>query len=253
MASRKIVAAVVLISCTSIGGAGAARAQNAALQFAADSRRLETDVTAAQRSWDEQRRLYDELLAAAHALESALADADATANELRALEDRYAVALEAAVAQARQTSESRRRVYDGMDRLAASGRQLDQERRAASEVPIPGGLWRIEVAEGDLVGLMRLNVDGAVVSGDYRLNNGRHGSLSGSFSAGKLDLVRIDSQSGRDASLSAVVDRDSGTLRGSWQRNELASGGPAMGTWSAVRLGPGDDLPALDGDAAERR
>lgn len=223
-----------------------ASAQNAAADFAAESRRLEDDVTAAQAAWDEQHRLYQDLLAAAQALESALENADASSATLRALEDRYATALEAAVRQARLTSDRRRRVYDGMDRLAASGRRVEQEKKAAYDVPIPGGLWRIEVPDGDLVGLMRLSLSGALVSGDYRLSNGRHGSVSGTYAGGRLDLVRVDSQTGRDLSLTAEVDAGRGSLSGAWQRTELASGGPAMGTWTGVRLGPGDEVPDLN-------
>jgi hypothetical protein len=241
-----IFSALGLTTLLSVLAGVPAFAQSAAAEFAADSRQLENDVTAAQGAWDEQRRLYQELLGAAQTLENALADADATANELRALEDRYSVALEAAVHQARLTSDKRRRVYDGMDRLAAAGRRVEQEKKAAYEVPIPGGLWRIELPGGDIVGLMRLAVSGSMVSGDYRLSNGRHGSVSGTYAGGRLDLLRVDSQSGRDLSLTAEVDAEAGTLSGSWQRSELASGGPAMGEWTGVRLGPGDEVPDLD-------
>jgi hypothetical protein len=240
--------ALMLASGVALASARGAFAQNAAAQFAADSHRLEDDVTAAQNAWDEQRRLYQTLLTAAQELEAGLDDPDATSRALRALEDRYSAALEAAFRQARATSDSRRRVYDDMDRLAAAGRRVEQEKKAALEVPIPGGLWRIEVPESDAVGLMRLKANGTLVSGDYRLSNGRHGSVSGTYAGGRLDLIRVDSQSGRDLSLTAEVDAGAETLSGAWQRNELASGGPAMGSWSGVRLGPGDEVPDLDPD-----
>lgn len=244
----QVVGPLVALAVLTLGAARPAGAQSAAADFAAESRRLEDDVTAAQAAWDEQHRLYQDLLAAAQALESALANADASAGTLRALEDRYATALEATVRQARLTSDKRRRVYDGMERLAASGRRVEQEKKAAFEVPLPGGLWRIEVPDGDLVGLMRLATQGTMVSGDYRLSNGRHGSVSGTYAGGRLELLRVDSQSGRDLSLTAEVDAGRETLAGSWQRSELASGGPAMGTWTGVRLGPGDEVPELDED-----
>ena len=225
-----------------------ASAQSAAAQFAADSRQLENDVTAAQKAWDEQRRLYQVLTAAAQALENALGAADSSANELRALEDRYSVALEAAVRQARLTSDRRRRVYDGMDRLAAAGRRVEQEKRAAYDVPMPGGLWRIELPQSNVVGLMRLTASGTMVSGDYRLSNGRSGSVRGTYTGGRLQVVRVDSQSGQDGTLSAEVDAGRGTLSGTWQRDQLATGEPSMGSWTGVRLGPGDEVPDLDAD-----
>lgn len=230
------------------GFAPGAFAQSAAAQFAADSRQLENDVTAAQKAWDEQRRLYQVLTAAAQALEEALGAADSSANELRALEDRYSVALEAAVRQARLTSDRRRRVYDGMDRLAAAGRRVEQEKRAAYDVPMPGGLWRIELPQTDVVGLMRLTASGTMVSGDYRLSNGRSGSVRGTYTGGRLQVVRVDSQSGQDGTLTAEVDSGRGTLSGTWQRDQLATGEPSMGSWTGVRLGPGDEVPDLDAD-----
>ncbi|MDQ1348547.1 MAG: hypothetical protein QG573_1922 [Acidobacteriota bacterium] len=230
------------------GTVPAAFAQSAAAQFAADSRQLENDVTAAQKAWDEQRRLSRALTAAAQALEKALGAADSSANELRALEDRYAVALEAAVRQARLTSDRRHRVYDGMDRLAAAGRRVEQEKRAAYDVPVPGGLWRIELPQTNVVGLMRLTANGTLVSGDYRLSNGRSGSVRGTYTGGRLQVVRVDSQSGQDGTLTAEVDAAGGTLSGTWQRDQLATGEPAMGAWTGVRLGPGDEVPDLDGD-----
>lgn len=220
-------------------------AQSAAGRFAAESKRLEREVDAARTAWQEQYRLYDELLAAAQKLEAGFAAADATAAELRALEDRYAVALDAAYRQAKLTSDSRRRVYDAMDRLADAGRDVELEKREAYDVPAPGGLWRIEVPGANLSGLMRLAVEGALVRGDYRLSNGRHGSMSGTYAGGRLDLVRVDSQGGRDAALVAEVDERRGTFAGSWQRFELASGGPSMGQWSGVLLGPDDEVPEL--------
>ena len=240
--------ALVLLTLLPLGAAAQAASQSAAATFAAESRRLEDDVSAALGSWEEQRRLYRDLVAASQALETALADADASSSRLRALEDRYTAALEAAVRQARLTSDSRRRVYDGMDRLAAAGRRVDQEKRAAYDVPMPGGLWRIDLPQSGIVGLMRLTANGSLVSGDYRLSNGRSGSVRGTYSGGRLQVVRFDSQSGQDGTLMAEVDAGRGTLRGTWQRDQLATGEPAMGSWTGVRLGPGDEVPDLDAE-----
>ena len=137
---RPLAMTLMLALASASVSARGAFVQNAAAQFAADSNRLEDDVTAAQSAWEEQRRLSQVLLAASQALEAGLDDPDATSRSLRALEDRFAAALEAAFRQARVTSDSRRRVYDAMDRLAAAGRRVEQERRKAFDVPIPAGL-----------------------------------------------------------------------------------------------------------------
>ncbi len=228
-----------------LGALSALAAESAAARFAAEAKRLEAEMAAAEGAWDEQQRLVDDVVAAARKLEAAVASPDATTKELRALEDRYAVALDAVYRQARQTSDSRRRVYDAMDRLAEAGRRVEEERQAARDVPVPGGLWRIELPEGNLTGLMRLEADGTAVRGDYRLSNGRHGAVAGSYVGGLLDLVRVDSRGGRDASLTAKVDEGQESLAGTWLRFELSTGEPATGTWTGVRIGPGEEVPEL--------
>ena len=231
-----------------LGGGAEASAQSAAAEFAAEAAELENDIAVTRTAWAEQRRLYQALLDAAADVEAGMGDPDATAKRLRALEDRYSVALEAAVRQARWTSDSRRRVYDGMERLAAAGRRVEREKNAVYDAPMPGGLWRLEVPDSDLSGLLRLTLDGATVRGDYRLSNGRHGSVGGTFVNGRLELVRVDSVSGRDATLNADLVPGAGRLDGMWQRFELASGEPSMGYWTAIRLGPGDEVPDLGGN-----
>jgi len=234
-----LLGAVVAVS------AGAQQGPRAALDYEAEARRLNLEIDEAEAAWDEQYRLYRDLLSAARALEAGFADPEITPAGLRALEDRYEAALEAAVLQARRTIERRRRVYDGMERLAEAARRVEARRSEELEAPLPAGLWRLEVEAGDLAGLLRLELDGTLVRGSYRLSNGRSGSVTGSWSGDRLELTRVDRESGRDAVLAATLDRDDETLEGTWQRFELADGRPASGRWSAVRVGSEDELPEL--------
>jgi hypothetical protein len=187
--------------------------------------------------------MVDELLADAAELERAYGDPDATAAELRALEDRYEAALGAAYRQAKATIANRRRVYDQMEKLAALGRRIEAERRAVLDAPMPGGLWRFEISGAGLVGIMELEVNGGAVSGSYRLSNGGRGTVSGSYGGGLLELTRFDAGSGRDAVLRANVDERAGTLEGEWVRFELGAGQPGSGRWHAERV---SDESALD-------
>jgi hypothetical protein len=133
-----------------------------------------------------------------------------------------------------------------MDRLAELGRRIEAERQAIFDAPMPGGVWRMEIDGTDLVGVLRLEVAGAGVRGTYRLSNGRRGSVSGTYGAGRLDLTRFDGGSGRDAVLRADVDEQGGTLAGEWVRFELGAGEPGSGTWSATRVSAEDEVPDLE-------
>ena len=61
---RPLAMTLMLALASASVSARGAFVQNAAAQFAADSNRLEDDVTAAQSAWEEQRRLSQVLLAA---------------------------------------------------------------------------------------------------------------------------------------------------------------------------------------------
>jgi hypothetical protein len=226
--------------------APAAEVADAAREFEAEAERLEAEIDATQGAWQEQDALVRALQDEARALEASYTDPDASADELRKLEDAYEAALEAACRQARTTIASRRKVYDRMDRVAELGRKVEAERRAIFDAPMPAGMWRMEVAGTDLVGVLRLELDGASVRGTYRMSNGRAGSVSGTYGAGHLELTRFDGGSGRDAVLNAVVDEQSGSLKGEWVRFELGAGEPGSGNWSAWRVTDEAELPDLE-------
>lgn len=238
-------AALALLAALGAASAVAQPAGEAARDYESEARRLNVEIDEAEAAWDEQYRLYRDLISAARALEAGFAGPDVTPSELRDLEDRYEAALEAAYRQARRTIDRRRAVYDGMERLAEAARRVEANRRAELEQPLPAGLWRLEVEATDLVGLLRLEVEGTLVHGSYRLSNGRSGSVAGSWAGDRLELTRVDAESGRDAVLSATLDRSEETLEGTWQMFELADGRPAAGRWSAVRIGAEDELPEL--------
>ena len=122
MRQRSILVLFSALACGVVSHAGAAEPQEAARLFEAEAARLDAANDATQEAWQTQDGLVRDLLDEAAALEGAYADPDATAAELRAIEDRYGAALEAAYRQAKATIASRRRVYDQMEKLAALGR-----------------------------------------------------------------------------------------------------------------------------------
>ena len=226
---------------------GATEPGDAAREFEAEAAKLEAANDATQDAWRTQDGMVQDLLADAADLERAYGDPDATASELRALEDRYEAALGAAYRQAKTTIAARRRVYDQMDKLAGLGRRIEAERRAVLDAPMPGGLWRFEIPGADLVGILKLEVSGGGVSGTYRLSNGGRGTVSGSYGGGQLELTRFDSGgSGRDAVLRAEIDEQAGTLDGEWVRFELGAGQPGSGRWHAERVSDESALEELE-------
>jgi hypothetical protein len=225
---------------------GATEPGDAAREFEAEAAKLEAANDATQEAWRTQDGLVQDLLADAADLERAYGDPDASAAELRALEDRYEAALGAAYKQAKATIANRRRVYDQMDKLAALGRRIEAERRAILDAPMPGGLWRFEIPGAGLVGILKLAVNGGSVSGTYRLSNGGRGTVTGSYGGGQLELTRYDGGSGRDAVLRASIDEQAGTLDGEWVRFELGAGQPGSGRWHAERVSDEAALEELE-------
>jgi hypothetical protein len=242
-----LVTAAIVLAAHDAPVLGATEPDDAARQFEAEAARLEAANDATQEAWRTQDGLVQDLLADAADLERAYGDPDATVAELRALEDRYEAALAAAYRQAKTTIANRRRVYDQMDKLAALGRRIESERRAVLDAPMPGGLWRFEIPGANLVGIMKLEMNGGSVSGTYRLSNGGRGTVSGSYGGGQLELTRFDSGgSGRDAVLRAAVDEQAGTLDGEWVRFELGAGEPGSGRWHAERVSDESALEELE-------
>jgi hypothetical protein len=98
------------------------------------------------------------------------------------------------------------------------------------------------VVEPGQEGVAYLQQQGTLVSGTYSLSGGFSGSFRGTFVAGKVRLERIDSQYGFAAIFyGRLVGRDrNARLQGNWEATQLASGLPAMGSWTATRIIEGE-------------
>jgi hypothetical protein len=245
MNTKVPTAFLLVLAAAAPAPTGGAEVRQTAQDFETEAARLEDAMDSAQAVWHEQDSLVRALNDESRVLETAYADPDATADELRALESRYETALDQAYRQAKATIASRRRVYDQMDKLAELGRKIEAARRAILDAPMPGGLWRLEIPGSDLVGIMQLEIDGGSVSGRYRLSNGHSGSVEGTYGGGRLELTRFDAGSGKDAQLRAVVDESAGILYGEWVRFELGAGEPGSGRWSATRVSDERELLSL--------
>ncbi|HEX4965232.1 MAG TPA: hypothetical protein VF173_30765 [Thermoanaerobaculia bacterium] len=95
------------------------------------------------------------------------------------------------------------------------------------------GRWLVTISPQNLSAVFALKLNGTVVSGTYQVGGSTGGSFRGTFSAGRLRLERIDANGGFDSIWEGTVA--DGRIAGTWTSNELVTGGPNRGDWTAVR------------------
>lgn len=99
------------------------------------------------------------------------------------------------------------------------------------------GRWEVSVNPGGRRGFYRLALDGTILSGDYVLDGGFHGSLRGTFVGDRVVLERIDSERGADAKFyGRLMTAPTRRLAGTWEGTQIAPvpvSGPVAGTWAA--------------------
>ena len=154
-------------------------------------------------------------------LETLRDDLDASRAAVRITEDRLSAQLE-------RIQERLRRIglLDG-GITAGAGAQ-----RPADPVT---GRWRVAVLPQNATATYDLRLNGTVVSGTYRVDGGSSGSFRGTFSGGVLRIERIDANGGFDSVWEGTVGTN--RIAGTWMANQLATGQPNRGDWTAVREG----------------
>jgi len=168
-------------------------------------------------------------------LESSAEDPDVAVAELRRLDDELERARTRACELVGRSHAIRLELYDHMDTLAQLAREIDVAEVAVPRAT-PAGLWSYEASPMGVRGLLELRVAGSLVEGEYRANNGNHGSVRGTFSGGMLQLDRIDADIGVAGTVEGEIDRETGELRGTWNAMDLTSGLPAHGEWVAAPI-----------------
>lgn len=123
------------------------------------------------------------------------------------------------------------------DRLRRIGFLEGEAGRPVTPTDPISGTWRVTVLPGNLAGTWNLTVSGTLVSGSYKMDAGAAGSFRGTYTDNRLRLERVDAIRGFDSVFQGTVDPATGNLGGSWTAQDLASGQPAQGTWSAARSG----------------
>jgi hypothetical protein len=142
-----------------------------------------------------------------------------------------------------QVSEERRqaavdRLAEHLRRLAAMRDEIARRRDALRNGPSDPltGRWDVVINPGARRGVYRLSLDGTILSGDYALDGGFHGSLRGTFVGDRVQLERIDSERGVDAKFyGRLTLGPSRRIAGTWDGTQIAPvpSGPVAGTWAA--------------------
>ena len=196
------------------------------------------------RSRTHERNAIDHLRQLSTQLDDALSDPNVSLDYLSNLEAQLAASRDRACTSLEQTAQARQKMYDRMERVAAVAREFEEKTdlfgRAQEGI---SGMWHLEVQPLDLYGLMNLRLQGAQVSGPYRLSNGRQGSLNGTLSGDSLTLQAIDAETGRPvATIEARIDATAGQIIGEWTAMDLSQGLPSMGDWLADKVSSQEEI-----------
>ncbi|MFN2385147.1 MAG: hypothetical protein ABR576_02485 [Thermoanaerobaculia bacterium] len=228
---RTLAASLLLLSAASPLGADAAT-DAARAELSRERRRLSSE---ASRLSEVSRRLeaaLQDLAEASRAVADGGSRADVGTDELVRREDAVA-----AIEQEVKTLLERRRLM--ADRLVERRRTialLEAEIGGKSKVrDVVSGRWTVLVEPGEQKGVFRMNLDGTLVSGEYTLEGGYHGSLRGTLVNDRLRLERVDSRLGFSAVYFGRLNRDGGTIAGTWEATTFGTGSPGAGRWRAVR------------------
>jgi hypothetical protein len=137
------------------------------------------------------------------------------------------------------------RIEDRLRRIGFLEGEMGGGGRSEARDPLTGR-WRVVILPQNQTGTFDLTLNGTQVSGSYTLSGGSltgstTGSLRGTYADNHLRLERIDARRGSDSAFVGSVDPATGRLSGTWTANDLASGQPARGDWSATREGAGNE------------
>jgi len=126
-------------------------------------------------------------------------------------------------------------------RNMASLREEITRRREALRVPQDAltGRWDIFINPGSRRGVCRFALEGTIVSGEYTLDGGFHGSVRGTLVGDRVTVQRIDAEQGFDATFYGRLipgpTPQQRRISGTWEATMLAPAtGPTAGTWSAT-------------------
>src|SRR5262245_32229941 len=175
------------------------------------------------------RQAVDEVLAR---VDEALAGDAVTLGTLEDLRND----LDAARAVARITEQrlggELEKIQERLRRIGLLEGETGAPARAADAI---SGRWRVTVLPQNATATFDLRLNGTVVTGSYQVAGGSPGSFRGTYTNSRLRLERIDARGGFDSVWEGTAG--GGRMAGTWMSNELVTGQPTRGEWTAVREG----------------
>jgi hypothetical protein len=196
-----------------------------------EQRLLSLDLLAYNQTRDRERLASQRVTDVLGRLDQALASDAVSLGSLESLQDELAAARGTAHAAEDKLNLQIDKLQERLRRIAL----LEGDTGPARAADAVSGRWRVAIQPQNATATFDFRLDGTVVSGTYKIDGGTSGSFRGTFAAGNLRLLRIDAQGGTDGVWLGTVAN--GHITGTWTANELASGQPAQGDWTAVREG----------------
>ena len=242
-AVRLLVCLVSLVCLVPLAGAQDTQGRSSASIQIDNDLRLERklltlDLSAYREARTVEQRAWELRTQVSARLDQALAGESMSLGTLESLHLEHASAKAATQIAADRVEWQLQRVQDRLRRIGFLEGELG--RPAPARDPV-SGTWQVSILPQNQTGTFQLEVNGTLVTGSYRLNGGVSGSFRGTYADNLLRLERVDSRRGVDSIFLGSVDPGTGRLGGSWSANDLASGQPASGTWSAIRQGAGSE------------
>lgn len=206
------------------------------IELRLERRLLSLDLVTLNEIRERERRARERVNVVLETLDETMAGDSLSLGGLELLHDELSAAREAARTAEAKLDSHLERLQERLRRIglleaeAAGGagggaRHLD---------PITGR-WRVVILPQNIAAVFDLRLNGAVVSGTYQVEGSTPGNFRGTYSGGHLRLERIDSQGGLDSVWEGIVGADQ--ISGFWQSNELVTGQPTRGNWTAAREG----------------
>ncbi len=166
-------------------------------------------------------------------LDQALAGDSVSLGTLETLQDDLDAARAASRITEDRLSGQLEKIQERLRRIGLLTGGQTAEPRAADPLT---GRWRVAILPQNLTATYNLRLNGTVVSGSYTIDgSGSAGSFRGTYSGGVLRLERVDATTGFDSVWEGAVGTD--RITGTWMTNQLATGQPNRGDWTAVREG----------------
>jgi hypothetical protein len=197
-----------------------------------ERRLLVLDLLSYSEARERDRRARHGLEEVLGRLDQALAGDAVTLGGLEALQDDLDAARAAVRITEQRLGTQLERIQERLRRIGLLEGETGARVQAADPVT---GRWRVTVFPQNLTATFDLRLNGTVVSGSYRFESGSAGSFRGTFAGGNLRLERIDARGGFDSVWEGTVA--GGRIAGTWTGNELVTGQPNRGDWTAVREG----------------